>query len=52
MGSGKGEPEGFCFETYAGRVLFEIDAPTEIIAKEAFRKANSKLPVKTRMITR
>lgn len=52
MGSGKGEPEGFCFETYAGRVLFEIDAPSETIAKEAFRKANSKLPVKTRMITR
>ncbi len=52
MGSGKGEPAGFCFETYAGRVLFEIDAPTETIAKEAFRKANSKLPVKTRMITR
>ncbi len=52
MGSGKGEPEGFCFETYAGRVLFEVDGTTEVLAKEAFRKANSKLPVKTRMITR
>ena len=52
MGSGKGEPEGFCFETYAGRMLFEVDGVTPEVAKEAFRKANSKLPVKTRMITR
>ncbi len=52
MGSGKGEAAGFCFETYAGRVLFEVDGVSEEIAKEAFRKANSKLPVKTRMVTR
>lgn len=52
MGSGKGEPAGFCFETYAGRMLFEIDGVGADIAKEAFRKANSKLPVKTKMVTR
>ncbi len=52
MGSGKGEPAGFCFETYAGRMLFEVDGVSEAIAKEAFRKANSKLPVKTRMVSR
>ena len=52
MGSGKGEPEGFCFETYAGRMLFEVDGVTEEIAKEAFRKANSKLPVKTKVVSR
>lgn len=52
MGSGKGEPEGFCFETFAGRVLFEVDGVTEAIAKEAFRKAGSKLPVKVKMVTR
>jgi large subunit ribosomal protein L16 len=52
MGSGKGEPEGFCFETYAGRMLFEIDGVTPEIAKEAFRKANSKLPVKTKVVSR
>ncbi len=52
MGSGKGEPEGFCFETFAGRVLFEVDGVTEDVAKEAFRKAGSKLPVKVRMVTR
>lgn len=52
MGSGKGAPEGYCFETYAGRMLFEIDGVTPEIAKEAFRKANSKLPVKTKIISR
>ncbi|MFA7355143.1 MAG: 50S ribosomal protein L16 [Sulfurimonadaceae bacterium] len=52
MGSGKGEPEGFCFETYAGRMLFEIDGVTPEVAKEAFRKANSKLPVKTKVVSR
>lgn len=52
MGSGKGEPEGFCFETYAGRMLFEVDGVAEDVAKEAFRKANSKLPVKTKMVSR
>lgn len=52
MGSGKGEPAGFCFETYAGRMLFEVDGVGADIAKEAFRKANSKLPVKTKMVTR
>ena len=52
MGSGKGEPDGFCFETYAGRVLFEVDGVTEDVAKEAFRKAGSKLPVKVKMVTR
>ena len=52
MGSGKGEPAGFCFETYAGRMLFEVDGVSEVIAKEAFRKANSKLPVKTKMVSR
>jgi len=52
MGSGKGAPEGFCFETYAGRMLFEVDGVTPEIAKEAFRKANSKLPVKTKVVSR
>lgn len=52
MGSGKGEPEGFCFETYAGRMLFEVDGVTPEVAKEAFRKANSKLPVKTKVVSR
>jgi len=52
MGSGKGDVQGFCFEVKPGRVIFEIDGVTEPIAKEALRKAGTKLPLKTRVITR
>ena len=52
MGKGKGAPEGYCFEVKPGRMLFEIDGVTEAVAKEALRKAGTKLPVKTRIVTR
>lgn len=52
MGKGKGDPEGYCFEVKPGRVLFEIDGVTEAVAREALRKAGTKLPVKTRIVTR
>jgi large subunit ribosomal protein L16 len=52
MGKGKGDPKGYCFEVRPGRVLFEIDGVTEEVAREALRKAGTKLPVKTRVVTR
>lgn len=52
MGKGKGEPQGFCVEVRPGRVIFEVDGIPEIEAAEALRKAGSKLPVKTKFITR
>jgi len=52
MGKGKGDPDHFIFEVYPGRVLFEIDGVSEDVAREAFRKATAKLPVKTRFVTR
>lgn len=52
MGSGKGDPKGFVFEVLPGRVLFELDNVTEVMAKEAIRKAGTKLPVKTRFSVR
>jgi len=52
MGKGKGDPEGFIFEVLPGRVLFEVDGVTEAIAKEAFRKATAKLPVKGKCVAR
>lgn len=52
MGAGKGNPEGFVVDIKPGRVLYEIDGVTEAIAKEAFRKATAKLPVKTTMVAR
>src|ERR1035437_10248334 len=52
MGKGKGDPQGYCFEVFPGRVIFEVDGVDEAIAKEALRKAGTKLPVKTRIISR
>ncbi|MES3005731.1 MAG: 50S ribosomal protein L16 [Patescibacteria group bacterium] len=52
MGKGKGDPQGYCVEVKPGRVIFEVDGIDEVIAREALRKAGSKLPIKTRIITR
>lgn len=52
MGKGKGDPKGYCFEVLPGRIIFEVDGVDEKIAKEALRKAGTKLPVKTRIISR
>jgi len=52
MGKGKGDPEGYCFEVKPGRILFEIDGLGDAAAKEALRKAGTKLPVKTKIISR
>lgn len=52
MGKGKGDPQGFVFEVLPGRILFEIDGTTEVVAREAFRKASAKLPVKTKFFSR
>ena len=52
MGKGKGDPQGYCFEVLPGRIIFEVDGVEETVAHEALRKAGSKLPVKTRIISR
>ena len=52
MGKGKGDPQGYCFEVRPGRVIFEVDGVDEKIAHEALRKAGTKLPMKTRVISR
>ena len=52
MGKGKGDPDHFVFEVAPGRVLFEIDGVTEVIAREALRKATAKLPLQARFVLR
>lgn len=52
MGKGKGDPQGYCFEVLPGRILFEVDGAEEKVAREALRKAGSKLPLKTRVVSR
>ncbi|MDP2814253.1 MAG: 50S ribosomal protein L16 [Erysipelotrichaceae bacterium] len=50
MGSGKGAPEGWVAVVSPGRVLFEIGGVDEAVAKEAFRLASHKLPIKTKFV--
>ncbi len=52
MGKGKGDPQGYCFEVRPGRIIFEVDGVDAIIAKESLRKAGTKLPVKTIVVSR
>ncbi len=52
MGKGKGDPQGFVAEVKPGRIMFEIDGVEPKIALEAMRKAGTKLPVKTKIISR
>ncbi len=52
MGKGKGDLQGYEVEILAGRILFEVDGVSEEIAKEALRKAGTKLPVKTKIVAR
>lgn len=52
MGKGKGDPQGYCFDVLPGRIIFEVDGVEEKIAREALRKAGSKLPLKTRIVSR
>ena len=50
MGSGKGSVEYYVAPVKPGRILFEMDGVSEDIAREAFRLAAHKLPLKTKFI--
>ena len=50
MGSGKGSPEYWVAVVKPGRVMFEIGGVSEELAREAFRLAMHKLPIKCKFI--
>ena len=52
MGKGKGSPERWVAIVKPGRVLYEMDGVPEESAREAFRLAGHKLPVKVKFVTR
>lgn len=52
MGGGKGSVDHYVFPVKPGRILFELDGVKQEMAKQAFRKAADKLPVKTKFIKR
>jgi len=52
MGSGKGNPEGWVAVIKPGRVMFELAGVPDELAHEAMRLAGTKLPIKTKVVTR
>ena len=52
MGHGKGAVELWVVNIKPARILFEMEGVTEQIAREAFRLASHKLPIKTKFISR
>ncbi len=52
QGKGKGGPEFWVAVIKPGRVLFEVEGVSEEMAKEAFRLAGHKLPIKVKMVKR
>ncbi len=52
MGKGKGAPDRWVAPVRPGLVLFEMDGVPEESAREAFRLAGHKLPVKVKFVER
>ena len=52
MGSGKGSPEYWVAVVKPGRVIFEVQGPTDELMIKALKKAQYKLPCATKIIKR
>ena len=52
MGKGKGSVDRWVAKVKPGRIMFEVDGVSELIAKEGLRLAAMKLPVKCRFVVR
>ncbi len=52
MGKGKGNVEYWVAQIQPGKMLYEMEGVSEEIAREAFRLAAAKLPIKTAFINR
>lgn len=52
QGKGKGNVEYWVAKIQPGKMLYEMEGVSEEIAREAFKLASAKLPVKTVFVTR
>lgn len=52
QGKGKGNVEYWVAKIQPGRMLYEMEGVTEPIAREAFRLAAAKLPIRTTFVSR
>lgn len=52
MGKGKGNPEFWVAVVVPGKVLFEVGGVPDAVARECLRLADTKLGIRTRLVTR
>jgi large subunit ribosomal protein L16 len=52
MGKGKGDVDSYVAPVRRGTMIYEISGLSPELAKEAFRLASHKLPIKTRLVSR
>jgi len=52
MGKGKGQPEYWVAVVRPGNILFELDGVSESVARESLRLAATKLPIRTKFLSR
>ncbi|MGH7321933.1 MAG: 50S ribosomal protein L16 [Candidatus Rokuibacteriota bacterium] len=52
MGKGKGNPEYWVAVVKPGRILYEMEGTTPEVARDAFRLASQKLPIRTKFVSR
>ncbi|MDZ7792543.1 MAG: 50S ribosomal protein L16 [Spirochaetia bacterium] len=52
QGKGKGNPEGWVAVVKTGAVMFEMSGVKRELAQEAMKLASSKLPIRTKFISR
>jgi len=52
MGKGKGSVEFWAAKVKPGRIIFELDGVNESLAREALELGSSKLPIRTKFVTR
>lgn len=52
MGKGKGSVEFWAAKVKPGRIMFEIDGVTDVVARQALSLGAAKLPIKTRIVRR
>lgn len=50
LGGGKGAVSHYVFPIKPGRIIFELAGIEEAMAREAFKKASSKIPIKLKFI--
>ncbi len=50
MGSGKGSVEFYVSRVKPGKIIFEMDGVDEELARKALKLADSKLPIKTKVV--